>query len=334
MSYPQCIVCFKSVGWIGLITNVALSILKVFVGLISGSHALVIESMYSLKDVVTSALILLGLRLSKQPIDEEHQFGHGKAEFIFSLIVGLTMITLTGIFLYFAASLLIEGAHKPPHLIALWTAVFVLGVSVFLTYYTRCVAFQVNSPMVKVLSQHQSSDGSSAFAVACGIIGSHYLGMPWLDTVVAISECLHLVYLGGEIVWDSIHGLMDAAAPQEVVEKIRRLASTVSGVKTVEEIRTRQVGQEIWVDLVIGVDPDLSIQQAKEIGVWVEEQLIEFVPHIGNVGAHFKSASGSLPELQQMQQEVAQFRDHLEQQSVRAADEQAGSDKPVGGVAS
>ncbi|MBF0158092.1 MAG: cation transporter, partial [Magnetococcales bacterium] len=280
---------------------------------ISGSHALLIESMYSLKDVVTSSLILLGLRLSKHPIDEEHQFGHGKAEFIFSLVVGLTMIVLTGVFLYFATTLLIEGAHKPPHLIALWTAILVLGISAFLTYYTRCVAFQVNSPMVKVLSQHQSSDGSSAFAVACGIIGSHYLGMPWLDTVVAISECLHLVYLGGEIVWDSMHGLMDASAPQDVVEKIRQLSLTVSGVKTVEEIRTRQVGQEIWVDIVIGVDPDFSIQQAKETSLWVEEQVAEIIPHIGNVSTHFKSATGSLPELAQMEQEVAQFRDRLAQ---------------------
>ncbi|MBF0155381.1 MAG: cation transporter, partial [Magnetococcales bacterium] len=89
MSYPQCVVCYHSVGWIGLIANLAISILKVFVGIISGSQALLVDALYSAKDVLTSFLIILGLKFSKQPLDEQHQFGHGKAEFLFSLCVGL-----------------------------------------------------------------------------------------------------------------------------------------------------------------------------------------------------------------------------------------------------
>ncbi|MBF0143867.1 MAG: magnetosome biogenesis CDF transporter MamM [Magnetococcales bacterium] len=315
MSYPRCIVCYRSVGWIGLVVNLCLSFLKVFVGLISGSQALVIDALYSAKDVLTSFLILFGLKYSRQPIDEEHQFGHGKAEFLFSLTVGLSMMVITGLFVYFEAGKLLSGVatHKAPHMIALWAALFVLGANVFLWYYTRCVSIQINSPIVSILSQHQKSDAYSSLAVACGIVGSHYLGLPWLDTLVAVGECLDLFHLGIKISWDSFQGLMDVAAPRELVRKIHDLASTVSGVRSVEEVQTRRIGQEIWISLVIGVDPELTVERGKEISLWVESRLVDSIPHLGDVSVHFKSAEGSLPELKQVEGEIAAMRQQLAQ---------------------
>ncbi|MBF0626957.1 MAG: magnetosome biogenesis CDF transporter MamM [Magnetococcales bacterium] len=316
MSYPQCIICYRSVGWIGLIVNIGLSILKVFVGVISGSQALLIDALYSAKDVLTSFLILFGLKFSKQPIDQEHQFGHGKAEFLFSLIVGLSMITITGLFIYFEADKLFSGAgitHKAPHLIALWTALFVVGANIFLWYYTRCVAHQINSPIVSILSAHQKSDAVSSMAVALGIIGSHYLNMPWLDTLVAVGECVDLFHLGVKISWESLQGLMDVSAPQEIVQKARELTRSVNGVRSVENILTRKVGQDIWISLVIGIDPELSIERGKEIGLWVEERLVSAIPHLGEVSVQFKSAEGSLPELDQMKDEIVEMRHKLSQ---------------------
>ncbi|MBF0308766.1 MAG: magnetosome biogenesis CDF transporter MamM [Magnetococcales bacterium] len=314
MSYPQCILCYQSVGWIGLIANIALSILKVFVGVISGSQALLIDALYSLKDVLTSFLIVFGLKVSKQPIDQEHQFGHGKAEFLFSLTVGLCMIVITGLFIYFEADKLWQGgSHKAPHMIALWAALFAVGANIFLWYYTRCVAHQINSPIVSILSQHQKSDAYSSVAVAFGIIGSHYLNLPWLDTLVAVGECLDLFHLGVKISWDSVQGLMDVSAPQEMVQRVEELARTVKGVKAVEEVRTRRVGQEVWITLVIGVDPELTVERGKEISLWVEERLVDSIPHIGDVTVHFKSAEGSLPELKHLEGDIVAMRHKLAQ---------------------
>lgn len=297
MSYPKCVLCYRSVGWIGLGANLAISILKVVVGVVSGSHALVVDALYSAKDVVTSILIILGLRLAKQPIDEEHQFGHGKAEFLFSVVIGLSLMLVTGLVLYFEAGKLIQGAHQAPHMIALWTAIFAVGANVLLTMYTRCVAFQINSPMVAVLTQHQQSDAIASVAVAVGIVGSHYLSMPWLDTLVAVGECIDLGYMGGTVFVHAIRGLMDVAAPEEVVARIRDTASRVAGVQKVEAVKTRRVGQEIWVSLVVGVDPELSIREAKKISMAVERSLYESLLHLGEVNVRFKSVGGSLPEL-------------------------------------
>ncbi|MBF0212565.1 MAG: magnetosome biogenesis CDF transporter MamM [Magnetococcales bacterium] len=311
MSYPQCLICHRTIGWTGLVVNIGLSLLKLFVGFISGSQALMIDALYSAKDVLTSFIILLGLKYSKKPIDEEHQFGHGKAEFLFSLIVGLSMIVITGMFIYFEADKLFSGVgvtHMAPHMIALWTSLFVVGANLYMWYYTRCVAHQVNSPIVAILSDHQKSDAISSMAVALGIVGSHYLNMPWLDTLVAVGECLDLFHLGVKISWEALQGLMDVSAPQETIQRVSELTRSVSGVQSVESVLTRRVGQEIWVTLVIGIDPELTVERGKEISLWVEERLVNAIPHLGEVSVHFKSASGSLPELQQMESEFAEMR--------------------------
>ena len=298
MKYSRCVVCYEIVGWVGLGVNLALSLLKVFVGVVSGSQALVADAMYSAKDVITSGLIIVGLKVSKKPIDKEHPYGHGKIEFILSGIISVIFIGITAVLFFYATESLLEGEHEAPHLIALWTAVFSVLTNIVMYTYTRCVAFEINSPMVKTLSRHHHAEGVSSFAVAFAIIGSHYQGMPWLDPLVAFFETLHLIYLGGQIFWDSFQGLMDSAAPEDVVQQIKDDAGNVKGVLEVEQIRTRRVGQELWVDLTIGVSPELSVLDAKSVSFEVEDTLVKTIQHLGNINVHFKSLQGSVPEME------------------------------------
>ncbi|MBF0626033.1 MAG: magnetosome biogenesis CDF transporter MamM [Magnetococcales bacterium] len=318
MRYARCVVCNETVGWVGLISSLALSGLKLFVGLVSGSHALLADSLYSAKDVVTSLLIIVGLKVSRHPIDQEHPFGHGKVEFLLGLAISLVLMGFTGMLLYFAAGTLWEGAHAAPHMIALWTALLSLGVNVFLNRYTHCVAEEINSPMVHTLSRHYHSDSFSSLAVVLAIIGSHSLGMPWLDTVVAIGEALHLLYLGGVVLVDSFHGLMDSSAPAATLEHIRQETLDVRGVARVEELRTRRVGQDLWISVVVGVDPELSVQQAKGVAQRVEDVLSHRIPHVGDVGVHFRSRGGSVPELDAIRPEIAELTARQLQREVRS----------------
>ncbi|MEO5339583.1 MAG: magnetosome biogenesis CDF transporter MamM [Magnetococcus sp. MYC-9] len=308
MRYSRCVACHGMVGWVGLMANLALSGLKLFVGVVAGSQALVVDALYSGKDVVTSLLIVVGLKFSKQPLDREHQFGHGKAEFLLSAAVSLALMGLTGLLFFLAAGHLIEGDHRPPHLIALWTALFSMLACWYIYRYTRCVATEINSPIVMTLSKHSQGDGLSSGAVAIGIIGSHYLGMPWLDTVVALGETLHLLYLGGEVFWDSFQGLMDRGAPREVQQQIWSQAAEVPGVKSVDQLRTRRVGQEIWVDLVVGVDPEHSVLEAQAITRRVEAALSKSIAHVGDISVQFQSLPGSVPELKVVRAEMAKLQ--------------------------
>ncbi|MEO5366614.1 MAG: magnetosome biogenesis CDF transporter MamM [Magnetococcus sp. WYHC-3] len=304
MRYSKCVVCYESIGWIGLVVNVVLSAMKLFVGVLSGSHALVADALYSAKDVVTSVLIIVGLRISRSPVDQKHPFGHGKAEFLLALVISFVLLSVTGWLLYNVGSILLEGNHQPPHMIALWAAVLSLIINLFFHGYSRCVGHEINSPMVKTLSRHHRSDAYSSLAVALAIIGSHYLGMPWLDSLVAVGESLHLLYLGGEVFLEAFHGLMDSSAPRQLENEVRQRAAAVKGVEGVEALRTRRVGQEVWVELTVGVDPEIEISVARGIAERVAETLAATVPHLGDVTVRFRAQAGSVPEFEHIRADL------------------------------
>ncbi len=296
MRYAQCVVCNEMVGWVGIFTNLTLSTMKLFIGVVSGSHALVADSLYSAKDVVTSILIIFGLRVSSRPITKEHSFGQGKMEFLISLLISLMLLSITAMLFYHAANSLLENSHKAPHLFALWAAGFSVAVNIFLQFYTKCVAVEISSPMVIVLSRHHMGDGLSSLAVMLAGIGSHYLGLPWLDTAVALGINIHLIYLAGEASWDSLRGLMDSAAPQHVVQQIHQIALGVKGVEKIESLRTRRIGQALWITMIVAVHSDLSIREA--------EELATCVPQVGDVNVHFASLEGAVPELDIIKQDL------------------------------
>ncbi len=298
MRYSKCVRCASLVGWLGLFTNLVLLVLKGFVGVISGSQALVADALYSAKDVINSLLVIVGLKISKRPLDREHPYGHGKIEFVLSMIISVIFLAVTAFLFVHALQILFNGdEHKAPHLIALWTALISVAVNVCMYFYSRCVSIEVNSPMVRTLSRHHYADATSSGLVAVGIIGAHYLNMPTIDTVVALLEFAHLMYLGTEVFRDSYKGLMDRNAPDELRDKIIQHVESVKGVEGIDDIRTRFVGQEISIDLAIQVDPDLSIDEADEIGEAVTDKLVQKITHLGAVQIKYVSAKGATPEL-------------------------------------
>ena len=294
MRYSKCISCASYVGWIGLGTNLVLMILKGFVGFISGSQALVADAMYSAKDVVTSLLAIVGLKVSGRPLDREHPYGHGKVEFILSMIISVVFLGVTALLLIHAIQVLMDGdVHSAPHIIALWTAIISILVNVVMYFYSRCVSIEVNSPMVRTLSRHHHADATSSVAVALGIIGAHYLDMPSIDTAVALFETAHLMYLGSDVFREAYKGLMDSSAPSEVNEEICQQAMKVVGVEEIDELKTRLVGQDLWVDLVIRVAPEISVDEASDISDDVSDRLIRLIPHVGSVHVKFTSETAA-----------------------------------------
>lgn len=290
MRYASCVKCAGMIGWIGLCTNLVLLILKGFIGVISGSQALVADAMYSAKDVISSLLVIIGLKISRRPLDREHPYGHGKVEFILSMIISVVFLTVTVFLLVHVVQILMSGDdHKAPHMIALWTALISVAVNVIMYFYSRCVSIEINSPMVRTLAYHHHADATSSLAVALGIIGAHYLGMPIIDTLVALFEIAHLLYLGGSVFRESYKGLMDQSAPEEIRDRVSELVKQVDGVEAIDDLRTRLVGQELWVDLVIRVSEEISVEAAGEIREQVVDRLTERVPHLGSVQVKFTS---------------------------------------------
>ncbi|MFN3076721.1 MAG: magnetosome biogenesis CDF transporter MamM [Alphaproteobacteria bacterium] len=282
MRYSKCVACSRTIGWVGLGTNLVLMVMKTLVGLVSGSQAMVMDAMYSAKDVVSSLLVIVGVSVSDKPLDEEHPYGHGKIEFVLSLIISIVFLAVTAYLLMHAFQMLLDSSrHRTPHIIALWAALVSVGVNLAMYRYARCVGNEINSPMVRTLAKHSHSDAVASGVVAGGIVGAHYLGLSWLDLVIAIFEALDLLYLGGQVFWEAYKGLMDRSVQRPLRDNILRLARGTPGVIAVRLCRARHVGQEISIEMVLVVDRALSVADAQAICDAVKQRVSARVPHIG-----------------------------------------------------
>ncbi|MBF0326862.1 MAG: magnetosome biogenesis CDF transporter MamM [Alphaproteobacteria bacterium] len=284
MRMSNCAVCAKSIGWIGLVVNTVLLVMKAFIGLIGGSQAMLADAMYSFKDMINSLMVVIGTTVSTKPLDAEHPYGHGKVEFILSMVVSIVFMGLTAYLMIHAIQILFdEDRHQTPHLIVLWAALVAVGVNLAMYFYSRCVAIETNSPIVRTLAKHQHGDATASGAVALGIIGAHYLAMPWIDTAVALWETVDLLILGRVVFMDSYRGLMDHSVSKGVCERIVAAARRVVGVKGVPHLRARHVGQDIWVDMAVAVDPEETVERAHEICENVRVEVCARVRHIASL---------------------------------------------------
>ncbi len=291
MQFQECISCAGKVGWVGLVVSALLAVTKLVIGILSNSKALVVDSLYSAKDMVTSLLIIAGLKISRKPVDREHPYGHGKIEFILSLMVSLVFLGLTVYLFFFALEALKEEHHNIPHGIAVFVALISALANFSLYRYTHCVDREISSPMVETLSRHTKADSFSSMVVAVGVAYEHFFpGIP-MDTYIAVVECLHLFFLGIETLRDSVNGLLDSSMPSGKVAVVRSISGEVEGVEDVREIKSRRTGSDYSIDIVIEVHPDLTILEARTISSGVEEKIMNKMKHIGHVRAHFISGN-------------------------------------------
>ena len=284
MRKSSCTVCARSIGWIGFVVSLVMMVMKAFVGLIGGSQAMLADAMYSLKDMLNALTVVIGMTVSSKPLDAEHPYGHGKIEFLLSMVVSIFFLLLTAYLMIHAIALLIHpDLHRTPHLIVLWAALVSVGVNLGLYFYSHCVADETNSPIIRTMAQHHHGDATASGAVALGIIGAHYLNMPWIDTAVALWETVDLLILGKGIFMDSYRGLMDHSVPDSMCKRIVHAAEEVAGVKGVEHLRTRYVGQDIWADMIVAVDPDVSVDRAHDICENVRMAVCMKIRHIASL---------------------------------------------------
>jgi len=263
--------------------------MKLSIGFLSGSKALVADSLYSIKDIASSVVILISLKISQKDLDAEHPYGHGKVEFIASMVISVFLIFASLYFMVGAIDDIMNNPHEqPPHMIAIVAAVISVMANIYFYKFTRCVAFQSNSPLIKTVSMHNEADALSSTLVVIALCGTHF-GLLLLDPIVAVLETLHLAIISMIVLKNAYGGLMDKSMPEDTNNLIKKVAKRVTGVKTIKVLRTRQLGQHIWIEITVGVDPELSIDIARSVAEIVEERILSEIPHAGNALVHFVS---------------------------------------------
>ena len=277
----------KSVTYLGIVVNIALSIVKLVIGSLGGSLALLADGIHSLSDVATDAAVLLGLRLGAKEPDQSHPYGHGRAETFSAGIIALVLILVGGAMIYYATTAIARDQVTTPRLGVLIAAMVSIASKEWLYRVTQKVAVQSHSSALYANAWHHRSDALSSVAVVIGFI-SLELGFGHGDQVAAIAVGLMIIWVAVRVIGDSMRELTEGAVDPDTIEHIEHIINANSSIRQWHKLRTRTVGREVFLDLHILVDPDLNIASAHEISESLETALNEQITRPVNITVHIE----------------------------------------------
>src|SRR5437016_9420515 len=251
----------------GLAINIMLASVKMLAGFFGNAYVLIADGIESAMDVGGSIVIWGGLKVAARPPDRTHPYGHGKAEPIAAVIVAIGVLAA-------AVGLAIQSVREiflPHHGPAPWTlAVLVVTVVVKETLFRYVIRFgqKIESTAVKTDAWHHRFDAMTSAAAFIGISLALIGGKKWqsADDWAALVACVLIAANGVRLAWPAFYEIMDTAPGGKIVRSIRRVANSVPGVVTVEKCRARKLGLDCYVDLHVGVDGKISVQEGHEIG--------------------------------------------------------------------
>lgn len=273
------------VSIITLVINIILAILKFLAGIFGNSSAMIADSLHSLSDAASTIAVIIGLKIASRPPDNEHHYGHARAETVATKIVALLLIVTGGTVGVSAIKLLFAREIQQPSLIPLIAAVLSIVVKEIMYRYTYNVGKKINSNALLADAWHHRSDAFSSVTALVGIAGAR-LGLPILDPLAGLVVALMILWIGFKLYWESVDELVDAAPKQEIMDQVERLALSTPGVIKVNQIKGRKHGPHIYIDLKICVNPNITVQEghaiAHEAGrrIRTNEDIVDVLVHV------------------------------------------------------
>jgi cation diffusion facilitator family transporter len=258
---------------ISIIAYICLSSLKLAIGLIANSEALKADGLNNATDIIASIAVLIGLKLSQRPADDDHPYGHWKSETVASMVASFIMMVVGIQVTYEAITSIFNGKNESPDLVSAWTGLFCALVMYFVYRYNKKLSREINSQSVMAAAKDNLSDAWVSVGTFIGIVGAQF-NLPWLDPITAIIVGLLICKTGWEIFRDASHYLTDGFDEKQI-ETYKETIINCYGVKGVKDIKARNYGNNVVVDIVILVNSDLDIRGAHDIATKVENELIK-----------------------------------------------------------
>lgn len=277
------------------VLGICVSIVLVFVKLLAGywghSYALVADASETATDVLSSALLWIGLRVSTKPADNEHPYGHGKAEPLAAIVISLFLLG-AACWIGWNAIEFIKTPHQLPKRFTLGILLLVIVIKEALFRYVLKVGKQINSQAVKSDAYHHRSDAITSIAAFVGITIALVLGKGYesADDWAALLASLLIAWNAIALLRPALNEVMDAAPSGEIVDKVRALAAANSRVQLVEKCYVRKMGFDYFVDIHIQVDGRLSVVEGHTIAHEVKDSLMQSELAIKDVLVHIEPA--------------------------------------------
>lgn len=280
---------------LGIVGNIALFAVKVVVGLLAGSMALVADGIHSLSDMATDIAVLLGIHFgSKQP-DESHPYGHGRIETFAAAFIGTALALVGAAMIYWAAVDIAAEKLVRVGYIVLFVALTSIIVKELLYRATKKVAVKSHSSALYANAWHHRSDAFSSIAVVIGFV-SLQLGFKYGDQMAAVAVGLMIILVAVRVIGGCLREFTEGAIDPDTIEHIKHIVNANNQIRQWHKLRTRLVGREVFLDLHILVDPALDIAAAHEIAEGLENTMHEQISRPVNITVHIEPDIPALRE--------------------------------------
>ncbi|WP_346892778.1 cation diffusion facilitator family transporter [Clostridium sp. UBA871] len=249
-----------------ILVNAILGTIKVLVGIMSSSNAMIADGIHSFSDVISTIGVIIGLKLSNKPDDKCHPYGHERIESISSLFLSIMLFVVAISIGYSGIKNIVLGEIKNPGILAIWAAILSIIVKEWMYFYTIKYANKINSSALRADAWHHRSDSFSSVGALIGIIGAR-MGWPILDSVVAIVICVVIIKVACDVLKQSVNQLIDTSADEEIISDINEKLQTIEGVRHIDSIKTRQHANRVYVDVEVSVDSKLTVEEGHDIAI-------------------------------------------------------------------
>lgn len=279
---------------VGSIVNLLLLIFKFVAGIMGHSAAMVADAVHSLSDFVTDIIVIVFVKISGKPEDDNHRYGHGKYETLATAMIGVALFVVgIGLLVNGATKIYeaINGAILPaPSMIALIAAVVSIVAKELIYRYTVRAGKKLNSQAVIANAWHHRSDAFSSIGTFIGIGGAIFLGERWriLDPIAAVAISGFILKVAIDLIKSCLDELLERSLPADTERKIMDIIESFPEISSPHHLRTRRIGSHIAIEVHVRLDGKMSLEEAHAVVTMVERRLKdEFGPNT-HIGIHME----------------------------------------------
>jgi len=276
-------------GILAICVNVTLMIVKIGVGLIGNSYALVADGIESASDIFSSLITWAGFQISLRPADENHPYGHGKIESLAGMFSGSALL-LAAAFIAYQSVHEILTPHHAPAWFTLPVLILVVIVKEVLSRRVLAAGAELDSAALEGDAWHHRSDaitsGAAAIGIAVALIGGP--GYEAADDWGALAACVVIVINGVLIFRRGLHDVLDGSVSRDLQQDLDSVAAATPGVESTEKCRIRKSGVDLFVDIHVRVDPQMTVVEGHRVSHVVKARLLEQNARIKDVLVHIE----------------------------------------------
>jgi cation diffusion facilitator family transporter len=269
-------------GWISIIGNTLLFVLKYWAGIVTGSLALIADAWHTMSDTISSVIVLIAGKVSRKPADEDHPFGHGRAEHIAAIIIGVLLAIVAFDFVVGAIEKFGTREKTIFGTIALIATIVSIISKEAMAQYAFWAARKVNSSILKADGWHHRTDALSSVVILVGILFGKYFW--WTDAVLSFIVALMIGWASYEILSKEITSLLGESPKEELLISIRETAQkTTDQPLHLHHIHIHNYGQHTELSCHIKLPPNMPLNEAHEICTNVELAILEKFGYISTI---------------------------------------------------